>query len=207
MPARKLAPDTPRRVSRLIRACLRARAKKRPSSAEVLRRAIERQLGDPSPLDCRAEIANWLWERSVFEVKGAETRMVQKAAPRRRRFPRLRWAAAASVGAALIAAPMMVDLRSLAATSIPDIRLPVRLGGERTAQVRFIAEPWAEVHIDDRAPILTPHPRPIEVDAGSHRVVFVHPVLGRVERVLELEPGERRLVRHVFATEAGPEAK
>jgi hypothetical protein len=206
-PTRKLAPDTPRRIARLIRACLRARAKKRPSSAEVLRRALERQLGDPSPLDCRAEIANWLWERGAFEVKNAETRMVPKPAARRRHFRRLRWAAAASLGAALIAAPMTVDLRSLGAMTIPDIRLPVRLGGERPAQVRFVAEPWAEVHIDDRAPILAPQPRPIEVDAGSHRVVFAHPDLGRVERVLELEPGEQRLVRHVFATEAGSEAK
>ena len=69
------------------------------------------------------------------------------------------------------------------------------------AHVRFVAEPWAEVTIDGGASFFTPRAAPVELPPGSHRIVLVHPTLGRTELTLDLQPGESRTVRHVFTRE------
>src|SRR5262245_32696636 len=65
---RKLAPSTPRTLVRMIRHCLRAKPARRVASVTHLRRTLERVLGRPSPLDCRNEIAQYLWARGVFRA-------------------------------------------------------------------------------------------------------------------------------------------
>ena len=75
---RQAGVGTPRYVERLIRACLRAKPKKRIAGAKALRRSLERHLGSPAPVECREEIGAWMWERKVFEASAEET------APRRR---------------------------------------------------------------------------------------------------------------------------
>ena len=102
---RKAAPETPRALARLVRRCLRPKARKRMPSAMELRRALEHQLRAPSPADCRAEIAAWLWERKVFVSEEGDATRVQSfpAQPRRLR-PLLPWLAAAAASAILLAA-------------------------------------------------------------------------------------------------------
>jgi serine/threonine-protein kinase len=90
---RDAAPETSRYLARLIKACLRAKARKRIQSTMLLRRSLERQLGAPSPADCRTEISAWLAE-----------------APERARRGTLRWAAVAVVCALLIASAVVIDL-------------------------------------------------------------------------------------------------
>ena len=70
---RKLAPDAPRFLARLVRRCLRAKARQRLSSTTQLRRALEKRLASTSPVDLQAELASWLWERQVFEQRANET--------------------------------------------------------------------------------------------------------------------------------------
>jgi hypothetical protein len=71
---RKLAPRTPRALARLVERCLRAKPKRRFAATAELRRALERQLGQPSAADCREEIAAWLWEKKVFKTAKGETK-------------------------------------------------------------------------------------------------------------------------------------
>jgi serine/threonine-protein kinase len=102
---RKMAPETPRALARLVRRCLRPKARKRMPSAMELRRTLEYQLRAPSPADCRAEIAAWLWERKVFVSEQDDATRAQSfpAKPRRLR-PLLPWLAAAAASAILLAA-------------------------------------------------------------------------------------------------------
>jgi hypothetical protein len=65
--------------------------------------------------------------------------------------------------------------------------------------VRFVADPWAEVTIDDGPSFFTPRAAPVDLPPGSHRVTLAHPTFGRSEVTLELKPGESRTVRHAFA--------
>ncbi len=67
------------------------------------------------------------------------------------------------------------------------------------ARVRFVADPWAEVRVDGATSFFTPRAAPLELEPGSHRVVFEHPTFGRAEVLIDLGPGEARTLRHVFA--------
>jgi serine/threonine-protein kinase len=78
-PVRKLAPRTPRALARIVERCLRAKPKRRFGATAELRRALERQLGQPSAADCREEIATWLWEKRVFKTAKGETKRTPRA--------------------------------------------------------------------------------------------------------------------------------
>lgn len=69
----KRAPDAPRFLARLVRRCLRAKARQRLSSTTALRRTFEQRLASTSPADLQAELAKWLWEKQVFEKRSNET--------------------------------------------------------------------------------------------------------------------------------------
>jgi serine/threonine protein kinase len=99
---RKRAPRTPRALARLVQRCLRPKPRRRPASAAELRRALERQLGNPAPAECRARIAAWLWERGIFdEDEDDATRAAPVRRPPRGVRPGVRWAIAAAVAAFL----------------------------------------------------------------------------------------------------------
>jgi hypothetical protein len=66
------------------------------------------------------------------------------------------------------------------------------------ARVRFVAYPWARVVLEDGSEFYTPRAQPVDLEPGSHRVVFEHPSFGAAEITLELSAGEQRVVRHVF---------
>jgi len=70
--------------------------------------------------------------------------------------------------------------------------------GADPASLRVAAWPWAEVRIDDAPALVTPHADPFSLAPGHHLVRFDHPTFGHAEVEVDLAPGERRLVRHVF---------
>jgi serine/threonine-protein kinase len=191
---RKLAPETPRALARLIRACLRPKAKKRLRSASDLRCALERLVGHPAPADCRAEIAAWLWERKVFQAEENETEFIRREPTAKRRLGPLRWAATVAACAVVLGGIGAVQLGALPADFVIPGILP------RTARVRFEAAPRTEIRIDGGPGFRTPRTGPIELSPGVHHVVFRHPELGTSERRIELAAGEERLVSHVFET-------
>jgi serine/threonine-protein kinase len=107
---RKLAPQAPRWLARGVHRCLRAKPKRRFASTAELRRTLEQQLGQPSPADCREEIAAWLWERKVFKAsKGQTVRAARARAARRAWWMRPGVAALAAGLAALLALGVAVE--------------------------------------------------------------------------------------------------
>jgi serine/threonine protein kinase len=99
LPPRSLNPRVPRALSRIAIRCLRAKAKQRWESAAQLRAALERQLGAPTSLESQREIAQWLNERELVEVRERETVAAKPVTPvaRRRYRTALGWAAALAI--------------------------------------------------------------------------------------------------------------
>ena len=194
---RKSAAETPRYLERLIRACLRPRARKRLQSARALRRSLERHLGSPAPADCREEVSAWLWDRGVFDTADDETIVVPR--PRRAgrdRVGRVRWAIAATLGLALAAGTVVTNRVHVERPSIQ--QLDELFQGQRAARVRFALEASTRVAIDGLEPFRTPPEKTLELQPGLHGVVFSHPERGRIRRTLSVRAGEERLVRDVF---------
>ncbi len=77
---RGAVPRTPRWLARIVRRCLRGKARRRAGSSSALRRELEVHLGCPSPADARAELASWLWDHQVHEARDGET-VVRVASP------------------------------------------------------------------------------------------------------------------------------
>ena len=161
-----------------------------------MREALERLLGHPSPAECRAEIAAWLWERKVFQPDENETEFVQRAPAARHWGGPLRWAAALATCAAVLAGADAVRLGVIPR----DLTLPGMT--PEMARVRFEAVPRTEVRIDGGVPFRMPRSGPVELSPGVHHVVFEHPELGSAERRIEVAAGEEQIVAHVFETPA-----
>ena len=217
---RKLVPKVPRYLVRLIKVCLRAKPSRRIPSAHHVRRHLEWGLGNVSPADCRREIANYLWEREVFRDREDETRMqvVRSRSPGRFKYARRLIPATVAVLLSVVgfggyaiglfsgvggdsprepAQPVQTEMSSGPALANAGMKLPERVAGA-PARVRFIAYPWAEIRIDGETSFLTPRANPIDLAPGRHRVVFEHPTFGREEVTVKLDPGQERIVRHVF---------
>ncbi len=70
---RRAASGAPRHLDRLVRKCLRAKAKRRAGTVRELRHALEKRLGNPAPADCRSALACWLWDAGIFRPRKSET--------------------------------------------------------------------------------------------------------------------------------------
>ncbi|HMB68931.1 MAG TPA: serine/threonine-protein kinase [bacterium] len=97
---RRTARDVPHWVSRLVRRCLRAKPRRRTATVRELRHAIERRLGNPSPADCRAAIACWMWDAQIFQPRKHET--VVRVTPSLPRSPASLIRTAILLGAGLV---------------------------------------------------------------------------------------------------------
>ncbi len=192
---RSAARQTPRGLARIVRRCLRAQPKQRFASTAELRRRLERRLGPVSPQDARDELAAWLWERGVFELRDGET-VVSPAASAPPRRGRLRWAAAAAAAVVFAASVQLMRVgpgdwlggapRSLVAAArrvLPWVDVTgVHLELPSAADVRI-----------DWGPVVRAEPGTmIPLTPGVHTIVVDHPLHGRAEQDIELAPGEER---------------
>jgi serine/threonine protein kinase len=70
---RQSARSVPRALAALVHRCLRGKPKRRAATVREVRQELERRLGNPSPADCRAALAGWLWDAHIFEPRKNET--------------------------------------------------------------------------------------------------------------------------------------
>ncbi len=199
----------------LIRRCLREEPARRPQLGEV-RHSLERALPRDTE-DTRMEIAAWFWDVRMLrppvpELPEAEAKPVPETQQAARGLPRWIIPAAAVLGGLLLAAvgvqlggPADEEQAADPSRSLPEVAAvkpaqePAAVVAGEPAQVAFVAHPWAEIQIDEQPPFLTPRAAPIELSPGRHELVFRHPRYGEVRKSLDIRPGERRLVRHVFS--------
>lgn len=191
-------PGLSRQIQHALRASLLADPAQRPQARE-LRNALSRELGDPSPLDCRVAIATWLWQtREQTDARSREeevpTRTRGRAANSGRR---VLWPAGAAVATVALAgilwvgytrSPVAHDVGAAPASTAP-------------GQVWFVAHPWAEVQVDDLPAFYTPRAEPVELAPGEHHVVFRHPTLGSHRKTVWVRSGEpQRVTEHMEPT-------
>jgi serine/threonine protein kinase len=118
---RRAAPGTPYWLARIVHALLRAKPRRRPASVQVVRRQLERRLGI-FPSEARHELATWLWQDGVFEVREGDTVVLSTPEVQRGRVrPWLRFALAAALAGAVVSAGFVkiepADVASLVANA------------------------------------------------------------------------------------------
>ncbi|MEE2703229.1 MAG: protein kinase [Myxococcota bacterium] len=189
-------PGVGRGLERALRASLLEEPALRPRARD-LRDALARELGELAPLDCRVNIAAWLWDaesgtatRARDAASAAESR-ADTVSSRRRAL-----ALIGTVAAILLAGIFWI--RYERASAPRDVAAPMPAATEAPGLVSFVAHPWAEIQVDDLPPFYTPQAAPLELAAGEHRVVFRHPTLGSREQTLRVIPGERQRVIEIL---------
>ncbi len=107
-PIRARAPEVPRRLVRIVRACLKPRRKNRYPSALVLREILEHRYDATSPLECRAAIADWLQDTGILEPPESATVVPPVTRPIRQHRRLIQSAAAVLALAALACGTLWV---------------------------------------------------------------------------------------------------
>lgn len=198
---RSLAP----RLLALARRCRAQRPERRPSAPELIDSLAGRRIEGSSR--CHQEVSAWLLGLSAARARPEGRWWAEVRGPRWRPLAGAGLAGAAlAVGAYLALSGRSVPEPSSAAPT-PPVEAgppPAQAPPVTPALVRFVAHPWAEIRVDERAPFTTPRAEPLELEPGSHEVTFAHPRYGTARRTIVVEPGAQRLIRHVFAPPEAP---
>jgi len=184
--------NIPDGVDRVVARCLRKRRRDRYPDIGSVTSELVHLLGQSSPLPSEILVSRILSGAGLADAvphpleRGPET----GTARARQWFQRLAAPVTTAVAAAAIAALVWQSLREPPTGDAADPRGIVK----RPAQLRILAHPWAEVHIDGKRADVTPIGRPIEVVPGRHTVVFKHPHAPDETRSVDIIAGQTILL-------------
>jgi len=191
-PLRKREPRVARWLARLVRQLLRPRARQRIASAAAVRRELERQLCPPSAPELHAELAEWFWERGVFELREGETVIqigVGRGARRRAGWP-------VAIAASLVAASLFwvrAEPHVAASWARRAVSWSESILDPPSARIALDAAPEIWVRIDG-APARPAHDLSLALAPGRHRLLVGGPGAEPRAHELELRAGEQRVL-------------
>jgi eukaryotic-like serine/threonine-protein kinase len=195
MPVRKLNPEIPRELERIVDKCLEKRPADRWRSAQHMVIALERFLAKHVEMNHHARIVMFLRGQNVItELEAEEYLNPQVLSNGAATLLQTNMAARQTERQAVLAHGIMfgvlalmfglIHVAPLGAT--PETQTLIKQQGR--GFVRVSAYPWAQVSIDGEVRATTPRASAIEVTEGMHTVRFTHPWYQPVERNLVMTP-------------------
>ena len=192
---RKLNPDVPRELERIIDRCLEKQPRDRWRSAQHLVMALERFLARYVDMNYHARLIMFLRTQGVITQLEADEYVGPLAggngpgAAQGNPAARLVTRRALTVHAvALGVVLLMLGLIHVAPLGAAPAAAPQQ-PAVRWGHVRVTAYPWAEVSVDGRDVGATPLPEPLRLTEGRHTVRLVHPWYQPIEETVEVTPG------------------
>jgi len=212
--ARKLNPEIPRELERIIDKCLEKQPRDRWRSAQHMVMAFERFLAKHVEMNHHARLVLLLRAQNVITQLEADEYLNPQAlgADKLGGLPNMQ--ARQIVRAGVIAHGVTFGVLALILGLIHVAPLQATPHTPITASaepgfgfVRVHATPWATISVDtvDQGP--TPFGTPLKLSEGTHRILFVHPSFEKVERMIEVPRGSEATAVEVsvdFCTEGRP---
>jgi len=192
-PARRLNPEIPRELNRIINKCLEKQPRNRWSSAQALVMALERFLAKHVEMNYHARLVLFLRQQDIITQFEADqylnpalggpsaSTLLQSSVANRRLVRR----SLLFQGAVLGVAALMVALIHLAPIGAAAGDGGAAPPAER-GFVRVVAHPWGRILVDGQERGVTPMAAPIEVPAGEHTVRIENDYLPAWERTLSV---------------------
>ena len=217
VPARKLNPEIPRELERVIDRCLEKQPRERWRSAQHMVIALERFLAKHVEMNHHARLVLFMRSQNVItELEADEYLNPQLGGDKTNALPNMQ--ARHTVRAGMVAHAVtfgvlalilgLIHVAPLAATPAapPAVAAPRSIGTPPVGRsfVRVHAFPWANVAIDQTTTITTPRARPIDLAAGKHRFVFSHDGFAPIARDVELVAETVVVVAVDFCSEGKP---
>src|SRR5262249_32543877 len=193
--ARKLNPEIPRELERVIDRCLEKKPRDRWRSAQHMVIALERLLAKHVEMNHHARLVLFIRSQNVITELEAEEYLNPAAlgaggSAQQQPNMQARHVVRGGIVAHVITLGVLMLMLGLihvaplgATPATPVAKAPGR------GFLRVNALPWANVAIDGRPYGATPMARPIELKQGSHVVRFEHDWYQPVERTVEIAEG------------------
>ena len=190
---RKLNPDIPRELERIVDKCLEKQPRDRWQSAQQVVMALERFLARYVEINYHARLVLFLKAQGIITQLEADEYVSplvgvpgQAAATQPNLVARMTGRRGAMIqGGILGVLLLMLGLIHVAPLGQAAPAAPVIV--ER-GHVQIVAYPWGEVTVDGKPMGATPLPLPIELDAGPHTLTVTHPWYQPIERRFEVTP-------------------
>ncbi|MBX3162449.1 MAG: serine/threonine protein kinase [Deltaproteobacteria bacterium] len=218
--ARKLNPDLPRELERIIDKCLEKQPRDRWRSAQHMVMALERFLAKHVEMNHHARLVLFLRAQNVVTELEAEEYLNVGALGGEKHGALPNMQARIAVRAGMVAHAItagvlalmlgLIHVAPLGAT--PATAATAQIGGTATpaakrAFVRVHAVPWAKITIDGKDGYVTPMQKAIELPEGKHTLTFEHEGFAPIERAEEVVAGPEanaRLITVDFCKEGKP---
>ena len=193
--ARKLNPEIPRELERVIDRCLEKQPRDRWRSAQHMVMALERFLAKHVEMNHHARLVLFIRSQNVITELEAEEYLnpaalgaggsaLQQPNMQARHVVRAGLVAHAITLGVLM---LMLGLIHVAPLGATPAHTAVKEAGR--GFLRINAAPWARITIDGAPRGATPFARPIELKEGTHVVRFEHDWYQPVERTVEIAEG------------------
>ncbi|MBK9032644.1 MAG: serine/threonine protein kinase [Myxococcales bacterium] len=193
---RKLNPDIPRDLERIVDKCLEKQPRDRWQSAQQVVMALERLLARYVEINYHARLVMFLRAQGVITQLEADEYVSplvgvpgQSAAGQPNVAARMTGRRGAMIqGVILGVLLLMIGLIHVAplGEAAPAAPAPVVRG-----HVLVVAYPWGDVMVDQVAVGATPLPQPIELTAGAHTIIVTHPWFEPIERTVDVTETSR----------------
>ena len=195
---RKLNPEIPRELERIVDKCLQKHPRDRWRSAQQLVMALERFLAKHVEMNYHARLVLFLRNQNVITQLEADEYLNPAlggpgssalAQPNVQARTTVRRAAVVQASILGVLA-MMLALIHLAplGTSNAATR-PTVIAAPDRGYLRISAYPWATLTLDGKAAGATPLAEPLEVTEGRHVIKLEHPYYGTEERTVDVASG------------------
>ena len=196
--ARKLNPEIPRELERVIDRCLEKQPRDRWRSAQHMVMALERFLAKHVEMNHHARLVLFIRAQNVITELEAEEYLnpaalgaggsaLQQPNMQARHVVRGGIVAHAITLGVLLLMLGLIHVAPLGATPATQPSPVAREPGRGFLRVNAL--PWANIAIDGRRVGATPIAKPIELKQGSHVVRFEHDWYQPVERTVEIAEG------------------
>jgi len=208
--ARKLNPEIPRELDRIIDKCLAKNPRDRWRSAQQMVMALERFLAKHVEMNYHARLVLFLRGQNVITqleadeyLNPAATGGAAAAQPniQARHAVRRGMVVHASVLGVLA---LMLGLIHVAPLGNSNAMSPGAMGPGARGHLRVDAYPWARVYVDGREVATTPLGDPLELREGDHTVRLEHDWYQPIERSVTIvagDPGSAGELRVDFESE------
>ena len=193
---RKLNPDIPRELERIIDRCLEKQPRDRWRSAQHMVLALERFLTRHVEMNHHARLVLFLRANGVITELEAEEYLNPAALGGQASSAQPNMQARHAVRAGMIAHGVTLGMLALMLGLIhvaplgatPDTKITATATPGR-GYLRLHAYPWAKISIDGKDVGTTPLTKPIEVADGMHTIRFEHDYYEPVEKPLDVSGG------------------
>jgi eukaryotic-like serine/threonine-protein kinase len=194
---RKLNPDIPRELERIIDKCLEKQPRDRWRSGQQLVMALERFLSKHVDMNYHARLVLFLRSQGVITQLEADEYISPSigaavasalAAPNLATRQIVRRGALVQ-GVILGVAALMVGLIHLAPIGAAVPTLPAVMMAPDRGYLRVVVRPWGRISADGKELGVTPMAAPIELEEGSHEIRIEHDSYQPLVKTVEIPAG------------------